>query len=57
MRFHLLWDKGQILTFPEGAYGEMAWITVHAEASVAKEADFSPVKHFAGQDSREDNVK
>jgi hypothetical protein len=35
----------------------MTWSTVHTVTSVAEEANLSPVKHFAGQDSCEQDIK
>lgn len=47
----------RILPFPKRAYGEVAWLTILAESPMAEKADFSPVEHFACQDSWKDDIK
>jgi hypothetical protein len=46
-----------ILSLPKGAYGEVAGVTILAEASVVEKADFFSGEHLAGQNSWEDDIK
>jgi hypothetical protein len=47
----------RILPFSKRAYGKATWIAIPAKASMTEKADFSPVEHFACQDSWKDDIK